>query len=174
MKLLLIDESKAKNYILCVVTINADLAPAARTIVNRSRKKGQRQVHFVKESSSNKRKILQNFAQVDSRVTFFSISGQSENFSRSACIGALIDSLNPQDKYSLVFDCDESQVNYDKRNLSEAISRRNLEIAVEYRHEEPHKECLLWLPDALAWCFARGGNWNLSLENFNVEAINVL
>jgi hypothetical protein len=28
-----------------------------------------------------------------------------------------------------------------------------------YEHLKPHEEPLLWVPDAVAWCYGNGGDW---------------
>ena len=54
MKYLFIDESKAKDLLLCVVKVDEKDVSNARTTVEGLRKKGQSAAHFVSESISRK------------------------------------------------------------------------------------------------------------------------
>jgi hypothetical protein len=168
MKLLLVDESKAKNYILCVVELPKDKAAHFRPLVNSVRKKGQSAVHFVSESPARKRQILQKYSELDLRCVNYVVKGISETDSRAMCIEALVEGLDVANNYEIIFDLDVNHLAADKRILQNSLARRGLGKLVEYRHEEPRFEQLLWLPDALAWTTARGGAWKAQLLKFNL------
>jgi hypothetical protein len=44
---------------------------------------------------------------------------------------------------------------------------------VTYRHIPSHQEPLLWLPDIVAWSYARGGHWRESVQPIIREVINL-
>ena len=169
MRLILIDESKRKDYILCAVEIDMDIAPAARIAVNRLRLKGQRSIHFLTESDSRKKLILSTFAEIDFKATCFIARGRPDNVARGLCIGALVASLCSDENYVVIFDLDFSRLSADRQTLSLELRKRGMIQKVEYRHEEPHHEHLIWLPDAIAWSYARGWPWGAQLKRFNLK-----
>ena len=172
-RLILVDESKRKDYILCAVEIDMSVAPAARVAVNRLRLKGQRSIHFVSESDSRRKSILAAFAKIEFRVVMFVVKGQSDPVSRGACLNALIENLDASRYYSLVLDVDETILKSDRQVLNNAILRNGMRETIQYRHSEPHSEPLLSVPDALAWTFTKRGAWSNNLSVFNIEIRNL-
>ena len=62
---------------------------------------------------------------------------------------------------------DESLGTWDDQRLIEIT--RNLEAGlVRYEHRSPTEELLLGLPDAIAWCWAKGGDWRRQVAPFTV------
>jgi hypothetical protein len=59
---------------------------------------------------------------------------------------------------TLVLERDDSIVALDQRTLYRTV--RELDCAhFEYQHMRAQEEPLLAIPDALAWCWQRGGPW---------------
>lgn len=168
MKYLLVDESKSKNYILCVVEIDSSFAAEARKLVRSVRKKGQSTVHFVKESKSRKREILGVYKQIDLKCINYIARGKSETVSRNICMKALIEDLNSRIQYCLIFDHDENYVSRDKVLLRDLLGSRGLAKNVSYSHREPSSENLLWVPDALGWVVSKGSEWNRFAVLFDI------
>jgi hypothetical protein len=166
LRLILVDESKRKDYILCAVEINMALAPAARVTLNRLRLKGQRSIHFLTESDSRKKFILSTFAEISSNATCFIARGRPDNFARDLCLKALVASLCSAENYVIIFDMDFTRLSADRQTLIIELDKSEMREKVEYRHQEPHHEYLLWLPDAIAWSYARGWPWKDQLKRF--------
>ncbi|HEY3710236.1 MAG TPA: hypothetical protein VGL64_12725 [Amycolatopsis sp.] len=59
----------------------------------------------------------------------------------------------------LVLETDESILDVDRRTLYRAVRTHDCQEALEYRHFRAHEELLLVIPDAIAWCWQRGGQW---------------
>ncbi len=169
MQLILIDESKFKKYILCAVEIPQSQAPSARQTVNRARKKGQDSIHFVSESAQRKKQILGIYSSIELKCTNYVVKGLNENIARKLCIQALIDDLDTTKHYSIIFDLDVNHLQADRSIIAQALKNRSIVARVEYRHTEPKSETLLWLPDALAWTYAKGSDWKRELKAFAVK-----
>ena len=58
---------------------------------------------------------------------------------------------------SLVIERDESLVQSDKRVIAGILMSENSKL--NYQHVGPHEHPLLWVSDAVAWCFFSGGDW---------------
>lgn len=166
MKLILVDESKAKKYILCAVQIDQSDSPIARQTVNRSRKKGQDSVHFVSESAARKKQILGIYKQIEMTCTYYVVAGLTEGESRKLCLEALVEDLEINENYSIILDMDENHLKSDRSHIAKSLAKRGMTAHVEYRHAEPKSEALLWLPDALAWTYAKGSDWKKELKAF--------
>lgn len=173
MKIIAVDESKAKGYLLVLAELEIDAAPEIRKSLNRLRNKGQTTIRFSTEDDSRKRQILGAMKHLDVEWTIISVKGLSEPVARELCLQQLVDELNEGKNYSIVLDRDESYVSFDKKVIRNSLLRRELTKAVQYRHDEPNLEKLLWLPDAIAWSYARGGNWRRELDDFNIRVIKL-
>jgi len=173
LKLLLIDESKAKKYLLCVVEINQRDAPKSRLAVKRARLKRQNTIHFVSESSNRKREILNVFANVEFKCVTYLVSGLKEKQAREMCLRAMLADLNPAENYSLIFDRDDNHVANDRRVIRSELDSLGMLKNAEYFHREPSDEALLWIPDAIAWASARGGEWKRLIDRFGVQVKRV-
>jgi hypothetical protein len=58
-----------------------------------------------------------------------------------------------------VLEQDDSILRWDRKFLYEAVRAAGLEGRVRYEHHRAKAELLLSVPDAIAWCWARGGQW---------------
>ena len=172
MRLILVDESKRKDYILCAVEIDLALAPAARVALNQLRLKGQRSIHFAKESDSRRMNILKSLLTIPSITTCYVVKGLnrgSEGAVRQLCVMAMIAELGPSEQYKVIFDLDENFLAADRLTLGGQLRSRQNKTQVIFHHLEPYQEQLLALPDAFAWAFARGGRWRLALRSLDLR-----
>lgn len=173
LKVLLIDESKAKQFLLCVVEIDTRHLNKAKKVVKNTRKKGQSTVHFVSERASRKKEILSNYRDIDFRCKIFISANKKEIPARATCLKALIESLDEKESYSIILDRDETNVARDRVVFFENLRKKRFSKDVEYKHHEPSQENLLWIPDAIAWTVAKGGSWKPLLASFNISKQSV-
>lgn len=54
---------------------------------------------------------------------------------------------------------DESIEKADRQILFREVRRHGLGDILSYAHEVPHQEPLLWVADAIAWSYTKGGEW---------------
>nr|WP_229715266.1 hypothetical protein [Subtercola lobariae] len=59
----------------------------------------------------------------------------------------------------LVIERDDSLVSADRRMIRTALETHNYVEHLSYAHVSPSDEPLLWVSDAVAWCFQAGGDW---------------
>ena len=173
LRLILVDESKRKDYILCAVEIDMSIAPAARVAVNRLRLKGQRSIHFVDEKEDRKRQVIDQYLKEDLNAICFVVQGRVESHARRICLETLVESLNPLERYVLVLDRDETREHSDRLTLSKRLRLLGLTDRVNFVHSEPHQEKLLWIPDAIGWCYARGGVWRSRVTELRTSVIHI-
>jgi hypothetical protein len=76
---------------------------------------------------------------------------------RAACLHGIIDALTPDEQTLLVLEQDDSILRWDTKFLRSGVRAAGLADAVRYAHHRSRSELLLCIPDAIAWCWARGG-----------------
>jgi hypothetical protein len=103
----------------------------------------------------------------------FVVKGKSEAAARKICLEALMKSLDKSFRYSIIFDLDDNRDQMDRLTLSNSSKKLCMEDRLEYRHAEPYHENLLWLPDAVAWSFSRGGSWRKEVSKFEVRMVRL-
>lgn len=69
---------------------------------------------------------------------------------------------------TLILEQDDSLLAWDRRQLYRLA--RPLVGDVQYRHSRAADELLLCVPDAIAWCWAKGGDWRRRIVPL-VEAV---
>jgi hypothetical protein len=53
------------------------------------------------------------------------------------------------------------------------VRKAGLDDSLRYDHLRPYEECLLALPDAIAWCWAKGGHWRTRVQRLVSSAQQV-
>ena len=85
---------------------------------------------------------------------------RSEAHRRAACLRELVNDIAARDGHThLVIDRDDSLVQRDKQCLVEYSRDAGCQDTLAYQHQKPAEELLLIIPDAIAWCWAKGGSW---------------
>jgi hypothetical protein len=155
-----IDESKARDYLLVAAVVDSDDLGRYRQAIRALCLPGQPRVHMKKESDSRRRQILSTLARLGPVVTVYRAtgSGRTDLARRDACIRALVEDAAAQRVDRLTFERDETLLARDRQCLIELTRRLRLPH-LEYVHDSARAESLLSVPDAIAWAWARGGDW---------------
>ena len=61
--------------------------------------------------------------------------------------------------HRLVIEQDDSLLRSDQETLYRAVRANGVEGQLVSAHLSPRLEPLLWIPDAVAWCWDKGGVW---------------
>ena len=152
-----VDESKARGFYFVATSSDTGNLKYSEKALRSVLKPGQRRVHFKKESDSRRREILSLMANLELRVTVFVCQGLNEREARVLCLEALVGMAVESEIFSLVIERDESLVQSDKRVIAGILMSENSKL--NYQHVGPHEHPLLWVSDAVAWCFFSGGDW---------------
>ncbi|GHH64506.1 hypothetical protein [Promicromonospora soli] len=48
-----------------------------------------------------------------------------------------------------------------------------VKTSIRYDHADRHSDALLWIPDAIAWCWQRGGEWRDKVRDAVTEVIEI-
>ena len=153
------DETKRTGYVVAAVTV---VEPAAvRKVVRGLLLPGQRRLHMVRERPVRKRQIVDAICQTEVVAVIYDAGRRypSELAARRACLEAVVADFGRRDTW-LTIERDEGMVRHDNRALNETARTLGFYDTLRYDHQEAGAEPLLALPDVLAWCWTKGGDWH--------------
>lgn len=153
-----VDESKARGYIVAATAASPLSQRVAEKALRGLLRPGQRRIHFKSERDSRRREILSRMCELDLRVTVWITKGLPDKQARPLCLTELTTALIESGVDHLYIERDESLVIADKRIIA-GILRRHRAPTLSYAHVIPAEQPLLWVSDAVAWCYANGGDW---------------
>ena len=160
-----VDETKERDYLL-VASVHVsgeldDLRKLMRSLVL----KGQRRVHMKKESDQRKRAIAAAICGTGVAATVYDAGRRyrDELDARAACLHGLVDDAAGHGDVLLVLEQDDSLIEWDRRRLYTLAREAQLPM-LRYEHRRAATEQLLAIPDAIAWCWAKGGHWRRRIE----------
>lgn len=153
-----VDETKRRGLLIAAAAVApAQLDPARRTMRSLILPR-QRRLHLVKESDGRRKKILDAIVELAPAVTLYDATAHPPKRQREACLRALAADLMTARVQRLVLERDEALEELDREVLYQQV--RRLDYAdLRYEHLRAHQEPLLAIPDAVAWCWSRGGIW---------------
>lgn len=169
-----VDETKERGLLVAAaVVLPADLVAARRTIRDLILP-GQRRIHFHKEKDDRRRQIIAAVATLSAHAVIFDARDhRNARMAREACLVDLVEHAAKINAARLVLERDDSTFQADRRLLFEQVRRSGLSGALRYDHLRAHEECLLAIPDAVAWCWAKGGRWKTSVQRLVRESRQV-
>ncbi len=158
----LIDETKAKGYVVVVVACPDDALREARRTLQRLVLPGQRSIHMKLEANRRRRVIADAVGGLSSvGVTATAVvirGGGHEHELRKQALREVVSLAVEAGGGGLVLDLDPTQEHRDRQVLSRAVQACH-GVPISFCHARLASEPLLTLPDVVAWCFARGGEW---------------
>lgn len=154
-----VDESKRGRYLLVAVPLT-DTSMPRRAIIDLILP-GQRRLHMVHERDSRRRLILSTLAAIGIKAVVYDAgrSYATDHEARAACLAALVSDLAGGGDTRLVIEQDDSLVSHDNQWLIELTRETGQRDTLAYVHDRASSELLLAIPDAVAWAWAKGGDW---------------
>jgi len=157
----LVDETKHRDYLMvAAVLLPADVA-SVRRAVRGLVLPGQRRVHMTKESAPRRRLIADTIVRSGADAVIFD-TGQvngDELGLRRPCLRAVVAHVDDLGADRLVLERDDSVLRWDRQWLVEITRELSCRDTLRYEHARAAEEPLLAVPDAIAWCWAKGGDW---------------
>lgn len=159
-----VDESVRTRYVMAAALISPRDLAAARRSIGSLILPGQRRLHFCKERTSRRHAILSTVRALDlvDAVIYVAPTDATPRAARKACLERLVDDVVAWRGQRIVVEQDDSLMTSDRHTLYERLRAVNAE-PIEYVHQRAREECLLAIPDTLAWCWTRGGHWRKAL-----------
>ena len=155
-----IDETKARNYLMVAAAVVPEDDREVRGAVRSLILPGQRRLHMHDERDSRRRQILSTLTSVGVTATIYDAGGaeRPQLTRRAACLAAIATDAHLAGHYHLVLEQDETLLRFDREQLIECL-RAIGNATLTYEHRPSGQEILLGIPDAIAWAWARGGDW---------------
>lgn len=154
-----VDESKDRGCIVAAAIVAPGELARARRMIRGFVMPGQRRIHFHKESDGRRKRILDGVEELSVRVAMYDGSAHPRRHQRSACLLRLIQDAAAQGVTMLAIERDESVLDADRKLLYRAVRDFGCHEDLQYRFPRAYEEPLLAIPDAIAWCWQRGGQW---------------
>lgn len=169
MSILFVDESKSKGYTMVAAVVVSGDAAELRREIRKLVLPGQRRIHFTSESDQRRRAILGRLTQLGVQAQVFHCDTNSDVIGREACLVELVAHAAENSHERIVLERDESIDKSDRRILFREVQRHELSERLSYALEQAHQEPLLWIADAIAWSYTKGGDWKRRAELLIVE-----
>ena len=154
-----VDETKRRGYLLVASAVVPGDLDGTRRMLRGLVLPGQRRLHMKDESDSRKRSIAAAIAVSGITATIYDAGRRhdTERERRAACLTALVADAAIQDYAMLVLEQDDTLIVSDRKLLYLATRQAGCPD-LRYEHHRVAVEPLLALPDAVAWCWAKGGS----------------
>jgi hypothetical protein len=169
-----VDESKARRYYLAAAVVPMDKLDQLRKLVGALRLPGQRRIHFTTEGDPRRKTILSVMAAAGACVTIYDASCYTDvKDARDAAMTQLVDDAAKMGARKLVIELDTNVVTSDRKIIRDRAERAGCLDTLIYEHRRAREECLLAIPDAVAWAWAKGGNWRQRAKPLVSAAVKV-
>lgn len=174
-----IDETKAGGYLVVAATAAPEQLKIASRELATLLLPGQRSLHMKSEGASRRRLIADAIVGMGADLGVEAVIYDAgrvgpERDRRARCLQTLVRDAGTRPTTSrLVFDLDQSLQSWDRQQLIELTRAAGLRGRVEYTHMARHADRLLAIPDVVAWCWARGGDWRQRVRPVVVDVCKV-
>lgn len=163
---LFVDETKGHSYVMVAAIMSPDDLQIARKQLAALCRPGQRRVHMNHENSSRRREIISAIDGLGPNVMIYDgrAYGKDERAARHACLDRVVDDAAAAGAHRLIIERDDSVIAQDRRWVYARVHALGCEARLTYEWQRAHEESLLAIPDAVAWCWARGGDWRRRID----------
>lgn len=153
------DESMERAYILAVFETPLNQYHRAQKLLRSLAKDiGRPALHFHSLRPTERIAILERLTdQFPNSVTLHISTLKKTPHARKQTIQSAVADLCSRDVTRLTFDRDRTTERADRAAVHEKLSTIRRMGAFEYLHEDKVREPCLWIADAAAWCWQRGG-----------------
>jgi hypothetical protein len=157
-----VDESKSKGFLLAATYVPCGSVSRLRAEVAGLHLPEQVRIHFTSESPKRRKQILAaliaagDISTIIYDATAYEADGKA---GRDAAIAQMAASAAQIPAARLVLERDDSVVDQDRQMIKAQLIAAGVVSQVGYDHLRAREEPLLAIPDAVAWCWAKGGEW---------------
>jgi hypothetical protein len=159
------DESKQHGLLVAATYVPSDDLVRLRTVLNGMRQPGHRRIHFRSEADDRRKQAVRTLVGVGVRAVVYDAAAIGNAIAaRQLTIGQLVDDALAARAERLVLEQDDSLMKSDLAVIRARLRKSGSDLRLRYDHLRAHEECLLSIPDAIAWCWAKGGKWRKLAE----------
>lgn len=168
---LYVDESKSKCFCMVgVVVARHDMDRVSRAM-QEARVRGSSWIHFTKEKDAERSRILRVISALPVQALVVEATATKGKVARDQVLAAVTRWAVEHGVARMVLDLDASTLQSDRRVIRQVLVESGGEL--EYDHRRSRESPLLWLPDAVAWCWTRGGRWRQSADEVTNWVVSV-
>ncbi len=154
-----VDESKANGYYVVAsavaVSDHAGVCRELRGLLAR----GQDRLHFKGEKDPRRRELLSAMGRLDVRASVWIVRGEPDKVARPRCLEAVTDAMIRDGATELTLERDASLERADRQVIANTLRNGGERPEIRYRHIGPKEDPMLWVSDAVAWCYQKRGDW---------------
>ena len=165
-----VDESEVNGYSITAVYVRPQDVHKIKTVLRKHLRSGQRSIHFTKERSEVRKAVISDIARMSIKAELYKVA-EKHRQARSICLQALAENLRDGKCQQLVLDQNDSVCQSDRRVLRSTLGPG---WSGTYDHLHDHQEPLLWLPDAISWCWNKGGDWQARLSDIDLKVVRLV
>lgn len=157
-----VDESCPGDYlVMCSLVASSD-ATAVRQAMRGLLLPRQRSIHMKDERKGARQdRIIRTVCALDLGVTIYSArpaDHRGQSGARDACLQRLAADSVRNEVDRMILDRSDATKKRDAQSIrTGATSAGARGVPFSYDHLSRHDEPLLWVPDVVGWCYARGG-----------------
>lgn len=157
-----VNETKHNDYLLVAVVGPMHSLSEVRGVLRGLVLPGQRRLHMKSESDRRKRLIASAVVRAGISATVYDAGRRylTERDRRAACLRLLVEDAKRRGDTMVILEQDDSLVAWDRRVLYNSAHQAGVTDSLRYEHQRASTEPLLALPDSVAWCWAKGGDWH--------------
>ncbi|MBE7372925.1 hypothetical protein [Dermacoccus barathri] len=159
-----LDESTQGDYLVIASVIAPGDVREARAALRGLLLPRQRSLHMKDEKKTARQDlIVATVCNLELTTTIY-VAKPSEHKghtgARDACIQRASSDSATQGVQRLVLDRNDSYMKRDEASILKGATRAGVNpVPFNFGHMSRHEEPMLWVPDVLGWCYARGGTW---------------
>jgi len=168
------DETKENGFVLAAAVVQPCEVDDLRALMRTLKLPRQVRIHFTSESDPRRTMIIGRLAQAKVQAVIYDARAITDpKRARQAAVARLADDAAKMGAARIVLEPDGPAVDLDKLTIRDRLVRAGCLETVSYVHLQAREECLLSIPDAVAWCFGKGGSWYRAAQQLIVEEVEL-
>lgn len=160
-----VDETKTRGLLMAAARCAAEDVAVNRKALRGLLLSGQERLHFNHERVPRRKEIIRLITEFHLLVDIYQADRDNAQ-TRQHCLEAIVRD-NATTAERLVVEREESTYYRDGKTLNAATHRFGCHGLLRWDLLAPKEDPLLWVPDAVAWCWMRGGQWRRSVQAFS-------
>lgn len=155
-----VDETKASGLLIAAARVQPRQLAPTRTLLRGLLLARQERLHFTKEGRARQGQIAAALCASGVVVDIYDARTiPDQRLARRLVLEQLVADLAVAGAHRLVLEQDDSLIASDRRTLRAAVRTAGVVDELVYEHLPPRGEPLLWIADAVAWCWTHGSLW---------------
>jgi len=170
-----VDES-ARNgrYLIAAAIVDPAQVSQLRRTMLKFLLPGQRELHFKQEKPTRRRLLADAIARLPVEVHVYSRAwNRYDEPVRQECMARLVADLLNRQAHRLVIDSRSNKDAHDKRTLRHLLGPHPSASRLVYEHVDSTAESLLWIADAVAWCYGAGREWRKRVDPITAAVVDL-